>query len=298
MDARILQHYLAFGTYTNPGPYEAILRADLPNDIREIGLRVRKSLIHRTTLAAGNTGTNADLKYGDMTKVPWYRQPEDDVLVTASAMLSELYRRDPRGLVVDRQPQDKLVLTCRFTAILMASILKAKGIPCRVRSGHAGYWSNREAPDEMSGDHWINQFWDASASRWVTMDVDGSLNLTCFDPYDIPDGRFDFPAPTWLAIRSGAADADHFTFADLTRGAIVVLWALFYDFHSLMNHEVVYFHRPAWAARKRFPTLTPGELRKIDGLARLMADPDENFDALRRLWDTEREFRLLQGSLL
>ncbi|RZP31377.1 hypothetical protein EXW68_09760, partial [Francisella tularensis subsp. mediasiatica] len=47
--------------------------------LKLIYLLVRKNFIHRTTLAAGNTGTNADLKFGNMQKVPWWRQPEDDI---------------------------------------------------------------------------------------------------------------------------------------------------------------------------------------------------------------------------
>lgn len=70
----------------------------------------------------------------------WWRQPEDDILVTVSAMLSELYRRDSRGFILDREPKDKLVLTCRFVAIMMATILKSKGIPARVRSGNTSYF--------------------------------------------------------------------------------------------------------------------------------------------------------------
>lgn len=94
MDNKILNHYLQFGTYTNPGCYKEYLKTKLPDDIKEIGLLVRKQLIHRVTLRNGNKGSNSDLRYGDMTKVPWYRQPEDDVLTTASAMLAELFRRE------------------------------------------------------------------------------------------------------------------------------------------------------------------------------------------------------------
>ena len=88
MNKKILRHYSEFSTYTYPGLYQDKLKGDLPDEIREIGLLIRKNFIHRTTLAAGNVGTNADLKFGDMTKVPWWRQPEDDILVTAAAMLA------------------------------------------------------------------------------------------------------------------------------------------------------------------------------------------------------------------
>ncbi|RZP33208.1 hypothetical protein EXW67_06405, partial [Francisella tularensis subsp. mediasiatica] len=140
INEEIKKHYLKFSTFTYPGLYQDKLKNDLPDDIREIGLLVRKNFIHRTTLAAGNTGTNADLKFGNMQKVPWWRQPEDDILVTAGAMLTELYRRNNSGFVEDREPKDKLVLTCRFVSIMVANILKSKGIPARVSAGHAAYF--------------------------------------------------------------------------------------------------------------------------------------------------------------
>src|SRR3989344_157579 len=107
MEQKILDHYLQFGTYTYPGLYADKLKADLPESVREIGLLVRKRVVHRSTLVDGNVGTNADLRFGDMTKIPWWRQPEDDVLVTAAAMLAELYRRDSRGFVIDRAPENR-----------------------------------------------------------------------------------------------------------------------------------------------------------------------------------------------
>ncbi|MHA1332349.1 MAG: transglutaminase domain-containing protein, partial [Candidatus Hodarchaeales archaeon] len=118
---KILNHYLEFSPFTNPGCYREQLKKDLPNDIKKIGLLVRKQLIHRVTLRNGNKGSNVDLKYGDMNKVPWHRQPEDDYFPTASAILAELYRRDKRGFVKDRKEKNRLVVTCRFVSILTAS---------------------------------------------------------------------------------------------------------------------------------------------------------------------------------
>ncbi|MBI2064961.1 MAG: transglutaminase domain-containing protein [Candidatus Yanofskybacteria bacterium] len=298
MDKKVLKHYLEFGTYTYPGLYQEKLKNDLPDNIREIGFLVRKNILHRTTLADGNIGTNADLKFGDMTKVPWWRQSEDDILVTATAMLAELYRRDERGFVNDREPKDKLVLTCRFLAVMMASILKSKGIPARVRSGNASYFDMGELGN-VSADHWINQYWNESEGRWITIDVDGSLSLKDdFDPYDMPEGKFDFPANAWLDIRAGKIDPQHFYNAGGSKGAIVVLWSLFYDFNSLMNNEIIYHHGPIYGNPQKFEKLTSAEFEKIDRLAHLMQDPDGNFDELVKVWETEKEFRILTGGLL
>ncbi|OGM98532.1 MAG: hypothetical protein A2915_01880 [Candidatus Yanofskybacteria bacterium RIFCSPLOWO2_01_FULL_41_34] len=298
MNKKILDHYLEFSTYTFPGLYLEKLKNDLPNNIREIGLLIRKNFIHRTTLVTGNTGTNADLRFGDTTKIPWWRQPEDDILATASAMLAELYRRNNRGFTIDREIKDKLVLTCRFTAIMMASILKSKSIPARVRAGNASYFDEGEL-ESISTDHWINQYWNEKENRWVTIDVDGSLSLNQnFDPYDVPNGKFDFPADAWLGIRSGKLDPKHFHNASGVYGTIVVLWSLFYDFHSLMNNEIIYNHGSIYGNPKRFEKLTLQELKKIDNLALLMQNPDENFDELVKIWENEKDFRLLQGGLL
>lgn len=298
MNKNILEHYLNFSIYTNPGLYHEKLKNDLPDDIRQIGLLVRKNFIHRTTLSAGNTGTNADFKFGDMEKVPWYRQPEDDILTTVSAMLTELYRRDDKGFINNREPRDKLVLTCRFVAIMMASILKSKGIPCRVRSGNAPYFDMWELGD-VSTDHWINQYWHEKEKRWITIDVDGSLSLNDnFDPYDMPDGKFDFPADAWLNVRAGKVDAQHFFNAKPERGLIVVLWSLFYDFHCLMGDEIIYIHQPIFGRYEKFEKLTDAELEKIDNLAKIMRKPDDNFNELVRVWETEKDFRLLTGGLL
>ena len=126
MSSHMLNHYLAFGPFTNPGCYEGYLRSKLPSSIPEIGKLVRSQIIHKMVLRNGNTGSNADLRYGDMTKVPWHRQCEDDLFPTAASMLAELFRRDALGLTLQREEKNRLVVTCRFTAIRVASI----GYPC------------------------------------------------------------------------------------------------------------------------------------------------------------------------
>jgi len=299
MNDKILKYYLQFSPYTNPGCYGKLLKISLSNNVREIGLLVRKSLIHRMTLKNGNAGSNKDLRYGDMTKVPWYRQPEDDIFITASAMLTELFRRDSNGLDLDRLAENKLVLTCRFTSILMASLLKIKGIPARARSGFAPYFKVAGLPNSTSDDHWLNQYWNQQESRWVTIDVDGSLeNYIKFDLYDIPEGAFDFSADAWLKVRQGKVKGEHFYNAGGFSGLVVIAWELFYDFHCLMNNEIVYYHHPEMVMLNNFNKISAKQLKEIDSLAELMLSPDENFDKLQNLWETKKEFRLLKGGLL
>jgi len=251
-------------------------------------------LIHRTTLEAGNTGSNADMKYGDMTQVPWWRQAEDDNFPTASAIIAELFRRDKRGFIMDRKSEDKLVLTCRFTSILTVSILKAKGIACRVRSGYAPYFPDTGG---YSVDHWINEYWNEKEKRWVVIDVDGCLHDTGFDMFDIPVHAFDYPGKAWLDVRSGKVAGKHFLNAEPAVGIKVIGWALIYDFHSLMNNEIIYLHNVRYLHYK-WNRLSESDKKSLDHLAELLCNPDKNFEQLQKIWNHEKKFRILSGGLL
>jgi hypothetical protein len=291
----ILAHYRQFSPFTYPGLYQEELMG-LPSDVKEVGKLVRGQLIPVAVLGMGNALSNEDLRYGDMTKVPLYRQREDDNLPTTAAMLAELFRRDERGLVFDRKEEDRLVVTCRNTSLLMASILKSKGIPSRVRSGFAPYFEIYG--DDKSVDHWINQYWDEEEGRWITIDVDGSIEpYLKFNPYDMPENAFDFPANVWPAVRQGEADEKRFYNQAGWEGLAAISEALFYDFHSLMGNEIVYVHYPQYAYG-RFDQLTDGQLGELDDLAGLMQEPDQNFSRLKTLWETQKEFRILKGGTI
>jgi hypothetical protein len=295
MNPKILDHYSQFSMYTNPGCYREKVAKELPDSPREMGHLVRRQAIHRVTLLNGNKWSNADLRYGDMTKVPWWRQCEDDNLPTAAAMLAELYRRDARGFVSDRSEEHKLIVTCRFVAILTASILKAKGIPARVRSGFESYATPKPG---VSCDHWITQYWDTKAERWVTIDVDCCMEEITFNPFDLPADTFEWSADVWLNVREGKVDPERYWNAGGHAGLMPIAWELLYDFHCLMGSEIIYLHGPKHLNIGEFEKITEEELKELDDLARLMQKPDENFDALQEVWGSNRKLRLLTGALL
>jgi len=291
MEDRILNHYLEVGLFTNPGYYKEFLQ-NLPGNVRELGNLICHQVIHRITLKEGNTNANKDKRYGDMDRFPWYRlRCEDDVLPTAVSMIAELLRLDDRGFLPDRKIEDKIVVTCRYVAILMASILKVKGIPCRVRSGFAPYLFKE------SWDHWINQYWDKDRQRWVTFDADAFFDNLEFDQYDMPENKFDWAASIWLGIRNGKLNPDNFINAGGFKGLMPVLWAVFDDFHSLMNNEILYMQLPYYIAYK-FDKLNEKDFEEIDELAKLMLEPDKNFDGLAEVWNNKKKFRILNSPLI
>lgn len=292
MKEKILNHYLQFSTYTNPGCYVDFLKS-LPDDISELGNLICHQVIHRVTLKNGNTNANSDKKYGDMDKYPWYRlRCDDDIFLTALAMVGELLRLDNRGFKKDRAVEDKIVVTCRYVSVLIASILKSKGIPARCRSGFAAYLLS-----DISADHWINQYWNEKEKRWINIDADGFFDGLSFSQFDIPDNKFDWAAKTWLDIRAGKHDSNRFVYAGGQRGLKAAIRAIFYDFHSLMNNEISYNFQPYYISGK-FEQLIETELKEIDDLAELMLEPDKNFKKLVKIWNTEKKFRVLNSPLV
>lgn len=296
MKQNILEHYLQTGIYTYAGAYKSYFQS-LPDDISQLGHLICSQVIHRVTLREGNTNANAKLQYGDMNRFPWYRMRcEDDILMTATAMSAELFRMDERGFVPDRATEHKIVVTCRYVSVLMSAILKAKGIPCRSRSGFAPYFQ-----EGVSMDHWINQYWDKDRQRWVTIDADGfyddsGMNL---GQYDLDESKFDFAAKAWLDVRRGKIDGSRFLYADGlgTCSLKAIIRALFYDFHALMNDEVSYLFLPAYIENK-FEQLTEADFEELDELAVLMLQPDENLEKLVRIWETKRKFRIMNSPLV
>lgn len=292
MHKKLLNHYLKFSTFTYPGCYQKYFES-LPNDVKKLGELISHQIIHRVTLKDGNKNANKDERYGDMNKYPWYRlRCDDDIVPTAVAMTAELFRRDEKGFIKNRKVEDKLVVTCRYVAILITSILKSKGIPCRVRSGFAPYFF------EKSSDHWINQYWDMKQKQWITIDADGFFeDILAFNQYNIPEEEFDWAARVWLGIRNKKLKPSNFVFAGGENGLKASLRAIIHDFHCLMNNEILYLQQPLYISNK-FNKLTEKDFKEIDMLAKLMLSPDDNFYKLIKIWETKKKFRILNSPLI
>lgn len=284
-----LTHWLQTETYTYGGCYEAYYRT-LPGEIDALGRLVCDQVIHPTVLMFPNPALEP--YFGSFKTFPWDRtKSEDEIFVTAAAMTAELFRRDPRGFVSGKTPEMRLAVTCRHAAVLLAAIGKAKGIPTRCRSGFIDF----SHQGGTLGDHWINQIWDGN--RWRSVDASGYYayeNRFGFSQFDLPRERFCFAADGWIALRRGEMEESKIRYMDAkgTCGLDAALIGLMYDLHALMNHEVFYTFRPI-ALKKGAQDLSGKMLDRLDRLANVMSDPDENFTELMNIWENEREFRLL-----
>lgn len=292
---KILEFYKQTSQFTDLGYYKDFAK-NLPNNINKLCVLQRMQIIHPVAFDEKDIRKKSKCFWGDMTKVSVTRLDyEEDYFPTAQSMLAELLRKNP-NYDKNRQAKDKIHITCRGQAILLASILKAKGIPTRVRSGFAPYIHY----DGINYDHWITEYYDEKKDKWILVDADEHCpdHEMGFDINDIPRNKFIFGAEAYLGIRNHKYKTEEMYYASspVTLGLKATLRCLFYDFHSLMNNEIIFLHLPRYVIEKNF-NLSEEEYLELDELAKLMLNPNDNFDKLKNIWDNNLKFRILCGAL-
>lgn len=123
----VLDFYRQYSHYTDPGKYEYLYK-NLPDSLAELCSLIKSQFIH----------PYAELpRYRDI--IPKERWNEYINYPTVQSILEGLVAYNSSGLTKNRKPEERLILGCRENAILLASILKYRGIPTRVRAGHVTY---------------------------------------------------------------------------------------------------------------------------------------------------------------
>lgn len=295
MDNKILDFYKQTSLYTDLGLYKDFM-SNLTDNINELCVLQRKQIIHPVAFDNPDIRKQKKCFWGNMTKVRITRLDyEDDLFPTAISMISELLRKD-NNYNKNRKAEDKIHVTCRGEAILLAATLKAKGYSARTRSGFAPYIKY----DGVAYDHWITEYFDEVKNRWVLVDADEHCpdHKMGFDLNDIPRDKFIFGAEAYLGMRNNKYKTEEIYYASdpATLGLKASLRGLFYDFHSLMNDEIIFLHLPKYIQDKKFE-LTEEEYKELDKLATLMLEPDENFDKLLQIWNNEPKYRIMSGAL-
>lgn len=260
-----LSLYRTYGKHTAPGRFEYLYQ-ELPTLLGGLCELIKAQLLHPAELA----------HYADA--LPQGRKREDACFYSVEDMLRELVARNPRGLVTDRKPAERLVLSCRFHAMLLASLIKSQGIPARVRVGFAGYL----APETGKHfDHWATEVWNGDEGRWMIVDPDVKR-------IDIKD--FEIAGNVWLAAKRGGIDSQLYGF-HVWWGLGYVVGNLCHDLWANLNEELIYWEGPELF--RRDPTqFGAEETAFVDRLAELLRHPEDNIDELMRL---RAEHPLLQN---
>ncbi len=123
----------------------------------------------------------------------------------ADELVRHLLALDPSPLTVPRDPELRIVGTCRHFAVLSCSLLRHRGVASRVRCGFATYFQPGQALD-----HWVTEYRDHDQARWVRIDTE-VLDLTLApSPSDLRPGEFLTGGEAWAAFRRGEIDDSRF----------------------------------------------------------------------------------------
>ncbi len=136
--------------------------------------------------------------------------------------------------------------------------------------------------------------------RLILVDADCCCNDNLdFNIYDILKKYFLSAAEVWIKYRKNSNDAEiigHAYYKDNEKIEMLTT-ALFYDFHCLMNDEIIYIHIPKFLKNKHF-VLNEADMKELDELAELMLDPNVNFQGLKKIWNTNIKFRKMCGGTI
>ncbi|MBN2613842.1 MAG: hypothetical protein JXB00_19955 [Bacteroidales bacterium] len=209
----VLDFYRQYSSYTDPGKY-AYLYKNLPDSLPELCKLIKSQFIH----------PYAELpKYRE--QIPKERWNEMMNYPSVISILEGLISYDSAGLVFDRKPQDRLILGCQQNAILLASILKYRGVPARVRAGHATYI----APG-FHISHAICEVWNENENRWML--VDPSM-----EKIDLSRDQFDISNELWLKMQNGEIDPELYGIPRVYSGLVSIAGKVCTDLASILGTE-------------------------------------------------------------
>lgn len=295
MSQEHFQRYLETSIYTYAGAYKDFLLS-LPDDIPSIGKLVCGQITHPSMYFTEPSPYLENKYFGRFSSYPKHRfKDEDELYITAVAMIAGILHKDERGFTADRDVSKRITVSCRQASVLFSAILKAKGIPCRSRAGFMDFGNTGASYTE----HWVNEYWSAEEKRWVFADVDGYYEYEQrfgYSQFDLPRRKFVTAAEAWLGLRTGTLDKklDLISPPDVSPLQGVCEY-LFMDFHALMNNEIFYSYQPLYL-RKGVQALDEDKLNELDNLAKLLKNPNENMEQLDYLWNHNEDFFVLTNN--
>jgi len=212
-EADLLDFYRQYSSFTDPGEY-AYLYKNLPDSLPELCRLIRSQYI--------NYGWELD-NYREL--IPKERWNESLKYPTIKSALEGLLSYDSRGLVKDRKPENRLMLICRDNALLLASILKYRDIPARVRYGFAPYL----IPGFHSF-HIICEVWNKKDRRWMLVDPSA-------DRIDFNREEFDFSNDVWSKMQQKEIDPVLYGMIGKFTGLLPISIMVLTDLASILGNE-------------------------------------------------------------
>ena len=275
-----LAYFAKQGPISNPGAYISLFE-DLPTSISDLVYLVQNVTIHVFWAE----------RYG--LKVPPERMSELQ-LRSMERRLARTIELDASPLTEPRPLEKKLLGNCRDHSLLLASLLRHKGIPARARCGFGAYFM----PDHFE-DHWVVEYWDQEQSRWVFVDaqldeLQREVLKINFDTLDVPRDQFIVGGKAWQMCRSGEQAAEKFGIFDMN-GLGFVRGNLVRDLASLNKMELLPWD--CWGVILTEAVDDPADLVALDEVASLSAGDAPEFEMLRARYESDPRLQV-KGSLL
>jgi Transglutaminase-like superfamily len=263
---------------TEPGSYQPLL-ADLPRGIGAVASAAHGLVIHEHLAEAYGVTLSAE------RRATVHIRP-------VAGLLERIVAEDGSPLTTAREPARRLAGNCRHFTLLAVAALREQGTPARARCGFGGYFGSGAFED-----HWVCEYWDEDARRWVLADAqidDVQLKLfdVDFDLMDVPRDRFLVAGDAWRLCRNGDADPAKFGLSVLNQaGYWWIAGNLLRDVAALNEMEMLPWD--AWGAMPAPDEPIDGErLALFDQLAGLTRDPDAAFAELAAAYATDDRLRV------
>jgi hypothetical protein len=123
----------------------------------------------------------------------------------AATLVERLWAVDGTPLSEGREPDKRVVGTCRHFAVLACALLRNAGVASRVRCGFATYFQPGQALD-----HWVVEYRENEAGPWIRLDPEILGGAVLPHANDLQPGDFLAGAEAWAAYRRGEVDAATF----------------------------------------------------------------------------------------
>jgi hypothetical protein len=282
----MLDHYRRQSPITAPGRHEPALQG-LPRDVAELVEVIGGVFAHY----------EFDLPGTGFTMPPERRFEVD--LRHAHLILDRILAMGAGSLERSRSLDARYLGVCRDAGVLLTSILRAQGIPARLRYGLTRHLFDPRRPFH---DHVLVEYWSDADARWKLAEPRAYRSVR--DAHGIPDHyRADVPEreflsgrDAWLAVQH--SDAVAFRFSGYQMDADAGRWLarnlFLYDMASLAGWEPLMWDAWGYILRRRERDRPRGirQHRTLNQLAALDPRDPAQWAQLLAHWRRRRAIRV------
>lgn len=211
-------------------------------------------------------------------------------------MLEKIIALDNSSLKNFRHLDRRIVGSCRDYAVLFCSILRYHGIPVRTRVAFSAYYFKEYNHDEV-----VLEYWNKDKNKWCVIDprvtephiVKQKLTID-FDLFDVPPDKLIVAGNAWKIIRENPELAIKFCGGDVrkNRGMLYVRDRLIQDIAALNSVEMQLWDLWGLMLKTHSIEEDDDQLAYLDQLANFSTNPDDNFEALRDIYQNDSNIKV------